>query len=379
MYTDDYIISINNSRIFTIVLASISALFPLSVVFILIQRYNTLVRGKSLIHYILMISIADTMTAIFIAVGYPLSGSVACTIQAFCRNYFARMSWFYTDVLIFQLFYVVVFKSYFLTKRYMHAIVFTLNIVLSLVPLSTGTSYGQDDDDQGIPLTACALSNGKGNYEDILLWVFSTFLVELYISFIFIIFLSAIVVVYSLTVKSTKSSNIYMNERMKDSWKIIILYPIAMMIAWVPGVAYAFYYNSYPNNHQGEAPPNGLIIGDYLQAINVLYGPLLSLIFYTKTIDARRAWIHNLRCILYLVMNVDIDDRESCSSIISIEDVRITEYSSSKVSRSISRLTNLTSSLWSRKPSSLSTPIINSEHQVNPMSNETIVRIEENL
>ena len=231
MYTDDYIISINNSRIFTIVLASISVLFPLSVVFILIQRYNTLVAGKSLIHYILMIAIADAMTAIFIAFGYPSSGSVACSIQGFCKNYFARMSWFYTDVLIFQLFYVVVFKSYFLTKRYMHAIVFTLNIVLSLIPLSTGTSYGQDDDDQGIPLTACALSNGKGNYEDILLWVFSTFLVELYISFIFIIFLSVVIVVYSLNIKNTKSSNIYINERMKDSWKIIILYPLVMMIA----------------------------------------------------------------------------------------------------------------------------------------------------
>ena len=378
MLTDDYITSINDSRIFTIVLASISALFPLSVVFILIQRYNTLVRGKSLIHYILMIAIADTMTAIFYAFGYPSSGSLACSIQGFFRMYFARMSWFYTDVLILQLFYVVVYKSYFLDKRYMHAIVFTLNIVLSLIPFSTGTSYGQDDDDQGIPLGLCAMSMGKGNVEELTRWLNYTFNVQLYISFIFIIFLSVVIVVYSLTVKNTKSSNIYMNERMKDSWKIIILYPIAMMIAWVPCEAYAFYFNLYFNK-SGEAPPNGLIINDYLQAINVLYGPLLSLIFYTKTIDARRAWIHNLRCILYLVMNADIDDRESCSSIISIEDVRITEYSSSKVSRSISRLTNLTSSLWSRKPSSLTTPIINSEHQVNPISKDTIVRIEENL
>ena len=92
MLTDDYIAAINNARIFTIVLASISILFPLSVVFILIQRYNTLVRGKSLIHYILMIAIADTMTAIIYAFGYPLPGSVACSIQGFCWFFFARFS-----------------------------------------------------------------------------------------------------------------------------------------------------------------------------------------------------------------------------------------------------------------------------------------------
>ena len=115
MYTDDYIISINNSRIFTIVLASISVLFPLSVVFILIQRYNTLVRGKSLVHYILMIAIADTMTALFLAFGYP-AGTVVCKMQGFGLLLFSRFSWFYTDVLVIQLFNVVVFRQYFLNR-----------------------------------------------------------------------------------------------------------------------------------------------------------------------------------------------------------------------------------------------------------------------
>jgi len=65
--SDDYSIdyqAIEQARVFTIIIASISVLFPLSVVFILIQNYNTLVRGKSLVHYVLCIAIADTMTAI---------------------------------------------------------------------------------------------------------------------------------------------------------------------------------------------------------------------------------------------------------------------------------------------------------------------------
>ena len=320
-----------------------------------------------------MIAIADTMTAIFVAFGYPSSGSLACSIQGFCKNYFARMSWFFTDVLILQLFYVVVNKSYFLNKRYMHMIVLTLNIVLSLIPLSTGASYGLDDDDQGIPIGFCGFY-GKDKSQ----WSNFTFNIEAFISLIIIIIFSMVIIVYSIKFNNKTSSNIYINERIKDSWKIVILYPLAMMITWVPGVAYGFYYFSYRSKHN-ESPPGGTLKLDYLAAFNAFYGPLLSLIFYTKTVDARRAWLHNLRCILNLVINVDIDDRSSCSSIISIEDVRLSEYSSSKASSSISRLTQLTSSLWDKKTSSLTTPIINSEHRMNPMTNDRIVRIEDDV
>jgi len=393
MSTDDYIVqhhtAISDSRIFTIVLASISALFPLSVVIILVQRYNTIVRGRSLIHYVLMIAIADTMAAIFRAFGYPPSGSDACSIQGFGIAYFSRMSWFFTDVLIFQLFYVVVFKTYFLDKRYMHAIVFTLNMVLALTPLSAGLTYGEDDDDKGIPLGACLISNGKSVDDDATLdhWEEYTFFIELYASFVFIIILTGIVVVYSLTIKYTKSSSVYINERIKDSWKVIILYPLAMMIAWVPGVAYAFYFNSYASDHSGPYPPNGLVIANYLNAINVLYGPFLSIIFYTKTLDARRAWMYNLKCLMYLVMRIDIDDRSTCESIISIEDVRVSAYPVSdnkSNSTSLSRLTHqLTSSIWKRNDKTeLTSPIVlNSDHDnMNPMSkNERVLRIEENL
>ena len=127
MSTDDYSINIDypaieQVRIFTIVIATISALFPLSVVIILIQKYDTLVRGKSLVHYVLCIAMADTMTALFLAFGYPRAGTVACSIQGFANLLFSRFSWFYTDVLMIQLFSVVVFKQYLLNIKCMHGI-----------------------------------------------------------------------------------------------------------------------------------------------------------------------------------------------------------------------------------------------------------------
>ena len=182
-----------------------------------------------------MIAIADTMTALFYTFGYPASGTAACSVQGFCFLFFSRMSWFYTDVLIFQLFYVVVFKSYFLDKRYMDVFVLTLNVVLALIPLRTGTRYGQDD--ELASLIFCALSVGKGDIEDKERWLQYTFNFELYISFIMIIFFSTIIACYSLNFNNTISSNVYVNERIKDSWKIVILYPLAMMVTWLPGQA----------------------------------------------------------------------------------------------------------------------------------------------
>lgn len=78
-YTYDYE-AIEKCRIFTIILGSISIVFPLSVVVILIQRFDNLVRGKSMMHYILMIAIADTFTSFFISLGYPPPG-IVCSIQ----------------------------------------------------------------------------------------------------------------------------------------------------------------------------------------------------------------------------------------------------------------------------------------------------------
>jgi len=313
--TDDYIAKIEASKIFTIVISVISTVFPLSVVMILLQRYNRLVRGKSLIHYVLCIAVADTLNAIFYTFGYPTSQSIACDFQGFFIVYFSRMSWFFTDILIFQLFYVVVFKRYFLNKQKIHAIIFLLNTTLALIPFSTNTTYGLGDD--GIPFGSCGYF---GSWESE--WSNYGYNVEALISFIFIIIFTAIIIVFSLNARNFKSSNIYINERMIDSWKTVILYPIAMLVSWIPSVAYGFYFNSYIIKHDGEYPPNGSLVLNYLKALNVLYGPFLAIIFYTKTLDARRAWLQNFKS---LIFNVEIDDRRSCDSILSIDDLRMTE------------------------------------------------------
>jgi hypothetical protein len=62
MTNDDYnydFKGIQQTEIFAIVIGIISALFPLSVVIILLYRSKQLLVGRSLTHYVLMIAISD--------------------------------------------------------------------------------------------------------------------------------------------------------------------------------------------------------------------------------------------------------------------------------------------------------------------------------
>ena len=158
-----------------------------------------------------------------------------------------------------------------------------------------------------------------------------------------------------------------------------------MMVTWIPGEAYLFYLDSYVSNH-GRFPKHGIVIFDYLNVLHILYGPLLSIIFYTKTLDARRAWMHNLRGIMYVTTSIDIDDRTTCGSIISMDDVRVSEVeqSSSTNHSAWSRVTNLTASLWKRDNSNKNKDdySINQDCvQMNPISNvdSAILRIGDDL
>ena len=99
--------------------------------------------------------------------------------------------------------------------------------------------------------------------------------------------------------------------------------------------------------------------------------------------------MHNLRGVMYVTMSIDIDDRTTCGSIISMDDVRVSEVEqSSSINHSPwSRVTNLTTSLLQRDNSNKNKEdqriySINQDCvQMNPMSNnnDAIVRIGEDL
>jgi len=88
-------------EIATIVVAIITMIFTLSVVFILILHYNTLVKGQLLTYHVLIIAICDTVVAFTYALGYPNANQTGlCKFQGFVALNSERASWFWTNLLV---------------------------------------------------------------------------------------------------------------------------------------------------------------------------------------------------------------------------------------------------------------------------------------
>ena len=84
--------AIKQAEVFSITLGSISIVFPLSVIIILLLRYDKLLKDKDLVHYIFMIATCDCITAATIAAGFPDVTSLGCVTQGFFFIFFSRYS-----------------------------------------------------------------------------------------------------------------------------------------------------------------------------------------------------------------------------------------------------------------------------------------------
>ena len=287
-YDDDIVLNhLKASEVFTQILAVISGIVTFSVVFILIYRYKVLVSNKDFVHYVLMIAINDFFTCLTYCWGFPYAGDL-CSVQSFITSFAARGSWFWTDVLILQLCYLVVYKRHFLTPKQMHVIVWSLNIILQFLPFSTETYYGTK---KGPTYGICDFYNrNTDDYTLVDRWNDTTFNGWLYFSFLLIVFCSVFVIFYSrmIAAKHPLSASLMHTAAFNEAWKTIILYPLAMLVAYIPAQCAVLYYNS---SLLSKIPqPNTSVDANYLVALNTLYGLFLSIIFYLKTDGAIYEW-----------------------------------------------------------------------------------------
>ena len=197
------------------------------------------------------------------------------------------------------MFSVIVYKKYILNVKYMHLIVWPLNILLQILPLSKGDYYGQtvDQGPSSIPLERCYLGSKKAGLYSRLYWDDIVYNYVLIASFIIIVVLSLLVTCYGFYTNS--------NELPDEVSNTVVLYPISMLVAYVPNCAYAIYFNNYIAKNN-DLPPHGQIILTYLASLNALYGVFLSLIFYIRTKQARYEWLKIYRSIF----SIDVHDLE---------------------------------------------------------------------
>jgi len=169
----------------------------------------------------------------------------------------------------------------------MHFIVWTINIILQILPYTTGAYYGRSfDDDKDIPVLRCVITNPI-DVSNALFWNNFVMNAQLVMSFIIIVGFTIIIVVYSCYVDK---SNTILRAHIRDASSTAMLYPISMLIAYVPSTITGFVVNSHVDKY-GHPPHHGVVTVDYFLACNALYGLFLSLIFYTKTKEAYHEWL----------------------------------------------------------------------------------------
>ena len=321
--TDDQIFAIEHIQPFQIALASVSMLCSGSVIYILIQYYNDLVRGKPFIHLLLMMAISDTMSSLALSFGFP-KDNVLCSIQGFLYIFFERLSWFWLDALVIMLYYFAMYHKVLLSLKQIHYIIWPLSIVLQILPFSTKSGYGSPVDDlidDDVQIGVCVYSVYHGSLNSYYLWTIMAFTVELLVSFLLVLGLTIRILCFGRTPNNGNVMTLL--PVVSTVRETLILYPLAQLITTIPGIIYDIYHVFYFQTHN-NFPKHYVSRQDLLVAITPLNSILFTIIFYAKTGEALTKWkeiygICKYKLFMVFIKNYNNDDNDNIYRDSSIE------------------------------------------------------------
>eukprot|EP01035_Chromulina_nebulosa_P062890 gene62890-86019_t len=140
---------ISVGEIIFISLAAMSAAFSLTILLTgLFWPGALLSKSRPFSTIVFFISLSDFCFSIMNCLGFPLNGTLQCSIQGFGVFYFPFASWLWTVMLVYQLRTLIISKSLHISMIWIHGICWGIPLILSLLPLSTN-HYGTDDVSNG--------------------------------------------------------------------------------------------------------------------------------------------------------------------------------------------------------------------------------------
>ena len=210
--------------------------------------------------------------------------------------FFVHISWMWSTMLSYQLFGVFKSGKFVLSEGSMHLIAWSVPLVSTLLPLSTN-SYGRS---AGNPDGWCFL---EGNDSTFFWVVFSFFLVLFVCISLMSYFSTRIALKYRSFVRLDLE-----NPEIRMVVDAVQLYPIAMIVCWLPNLVLSFILSF------GLINNGGLLIFVVTQAISVQNGTTTTMLFFYKSREARHRWAAVFRqCLGYedtsnLMVPVDFPD-----------------------------------------------------------------------
>jgi hypothetical protein len=236
-------------------------------------------RKRVFMQIILMISLSDIFLSAASCMGFPPNGSVECTIQAAIVSIFLKSTWFWTTMLCYQLYNVVMTGHINMSMFRMHLVVWTPTLLFGLLPLANAT-FGRSGANSSAELCFISSSNS------IWLEVWAT-LNEIVLcascNLIMIYFL------WSIHSKITKGDLLLADPHMKQIVNSLYLYPVILMVTWLPNViANEIYIAS--SSTSGPSSTQSIVL-NLLAIESNLNGVFLGLVFFSKSPEGRGRWV----------------------------------------------------------------------------------------
>ena len=207
----------------------------------------------------------------------------------------------------------------------MNYMIWGLNILLQILPYTTGAEYGHSiGADSSNAVIRCVISH-NGDVQNAFLWDNLTMNYEIIGSFIIIAVLTLSIVVYSIYIVKYDPLNIVLIHHVNETRKTTILYPLSMLVAYVPSIVFASFIFNINIEKTGSPGYHSVVILDYLFGCNALYGVFLSLILYYKSPSTRKEWMNLLFPSVTINNEIELETSTTSGSIESRNPIRITD------------------------------------------------------
>lgn len=250
--------------------AIVSVIMSCSVV-LTVCVFPSMIKGKSFTTIVALLSFCDAFGNWPYALSFvPPTKSPLCQFEGFCNLYFFPVGWILTTCLT-KLFRDLVLKRRLkMSLEVILFISFVIPLAVTLSILSTNT-YGSLDDEKIQPC-----SYGGSEYDGYV-WHMVTYAGFLYVCLgIMFLFLFEIAVEEC---RGRINVNTVMYTMLK---RILILYPMAMFLCWLPhGVCIAIPQCYYSNSME-----------TVVDVFKIMHGGCVAIIFFTMSSEARLRWYH---------------------------------------------------------------------------------------
>jgi disulfide bond formation protein DsbB len=258
---------------------SVFSLFGTALViitFVIFERLRKL-RYAEIVFYI---AINDFIASIGTVMG-TYHNSIECWYQGLATNFNYLVAIFWTNVIAYQL-YAIVVKNQECIKdmRRYHMVCWLVPLVVTLLPLTTNT-YGEADDNSGW----CFIAERPDSPSyGVLLWVILSFYLWVWLSILFItvVLLRTGYHLYELNPVPPPVYNVYYK---------LGLYPLVLILCWLP----ASLDDTLAAVFGGYSFPGSIVLNVCANVLPPLQGFLLSVIFFSSNKAVRLLWI-NLIC-----------------------------------------------------------------------------------